>query len=193
MHLGRTPTEQADLVSKRAQQLAHLLRQRLPGEIQRVRILQYGSIPVALISRGAPEKSFERFQRELPRIALIAYITLQDSGRKDFSPGTILERSQHRRRVLESALCEKDAHFRIGIHARLQFPEQLQDIAIAINDRTIALFDIRNGARELLCCGRLKGAGAPRNEIPGRTADSAIGCDGAKQHSSKIRIPERTI
>ncbi len=61
----------------------------------------------------------------------------------------VFQLSQHGWRVFEATLSEKYSHLDIRIDARLNFPEQFQNEAIAVNDGRVALLRSRKKTVEL--------------------------------------------
>src|SRR6185369_5717171 len=93
------------------------------------------------VAEDAIEEAADRIERVLPRVAGILRVALQEPERHRF----IFERAGEPRRIGERRLFIEEARdLEIGVDARLELAEELQEEALAVNDRGIALLRLEH-------------------------------------------------
>jgi hypothetical protein len=83
----------------------------------------------------------QRVEREVPAVGRARQVLLQHAERGVHQPPVVLEPAGDRRDVREVALAQEAQQLELGVDARLDAPERLQDQRLAEHDRRVRLLD----------------------------------------------------
>ena len=136
------------LVDRRGQQRERLGRRLLGAEVrvgrvaaeQRVHLARHLAEP-AQARRGSLRSSPHRVERELPAVAAVRDEALQDPERRVHRAAGVRVPARELRDVLEAVLGQEAQQLELGVDARLEAAEDLQDQLLVEDDRGVRLLD----------------------------------------------------